>query len=89
MASVQPEQGYMSNHREYRSYLLRLYQAHSAGRIVWRASLEDPHTGTRLGFSSIGRLYEFLLDQTDDAQNRVDTCSAEGVPFPALHDDPL
>ena len=79
----------MSNHREYRSYLLRLYQASRAGKVVWRASLEDPHTGVRLGFSSIGRLHEFLLDQTDDAQSQVDTCSAEGVPFAAPHDDAL
>jgi hypothetical protein len=79
----------MSTHREYRSYLLRLYQAYSAGRVVWRASLEDPHTGTRLGFSSIRRLHEFLLDQTGDAQNRVDTSLPEGVPFPALQDDSL
>jgi hypothetical protein len=79
----------MSNHREYRSYLLRLYQAHSAGGIVWRASLEDPHTGTRLGFSSIGRLHAFLVDQTDGAQNPVDTYSAEDASFPGWHDDSL
>jgi hypothetical protein len=76
----------MPNHREYRSYLLRLYQARSAGGVVWRASLEDPHTGKRLGFSSIGRLYEFLLDQTDEAR-REDR--AEDAPLLALSDDSL
>lgn len=43
----------------YRSYLMRLWQVQGA----WRASLEDPHTGERLVFSTLERLFTFLSDQ--------------------------
>lgn len=48
----------------YRAYLLRLWPAQEAGQIVWRASLESPHTGERLGFRTLQRLFVFLEDQT-------------------------
>lgn len=48
----------------YRSYLLRLWPATEQGQTVWRASLENPHTGERLGFASLERLFAFLEDQT-------------------------
>lgn len=77
----------MSDQQRYKSYLLRLWQTHSRGGTVWRASLEDPHTGIRLGFSSIRRLHEFLLGQTDDAQNLGDTRLADSSSSPGWHDD--
>jgi hypothetical protein len=46
--------------RRYLSYLLRLWQASSGGEMVWRASLEDPHTGERRGFASLANLVSFL-----------------------------
>ncbi len=49
----------------YHSYLLRLWQVGSdvpAGQ-AWRASLENPHTGEILNFTSLERLFEFLEDQ--------------------------
>ncbi len=39
--------------RLYFSYLLRVWQESSRGRPVWRFSLEHPHTGERLGFTSL------------------------------------
>jgi hypothetical protein len=48
---------------EYKSYLLRLWQATSAGKLVWRASLEAPHTGLRHGFASLEQLFAFLMEQ--------------------------
>ncbi len=54
----------MADQPDYKSYLLRLWQAQTAAGVAWRASLEEPHSGTRLGFSSLQRLHEFLLDQT-------------------------
>ena len=48
----------------YHSYLLRLWPATVQGQIVWRASLENPHTGERLGFADLERLFAFLQDQT-------------------------
>jgi hypothetical protein len=61
--------GTMPAETEYKSYLLRLWQVNSGGKLVWRASLEGPHTGAphtgaRLGFASVERLIAFLKDQT-------------------------
>jgi len=46
--------------RRYISYLLRLWQIRSEGELVWRASLESPHTGERRGFASLADLFTFL-----------------------------
>jgi hypothetical protein len=46
------------------SYLLRLWPVQQAGQTVWRASLENPHTGEQLGFATLERLFAFLEDQT-------------------------
>jgi hypothetical protein len=54
----------MTNQRPvYRLYLLRLWQAHSGERVVWRASLEDVHSGERRGFAGLDRMRAFLEDQ--------------------------
>lgn len=55
-----------NNQPLYHSYLLRLWLAHDQGQPVWRASLENPRTGDRLGFASLERLFAFLQDQTAD-----------------------
>jgi len=49
----------------YHSYLLRLWQVGKGlpPEEAWRASLENPHTGEILKFSSLERLFEFLADQ--------------------------
>ncbi|HEX8682955.1 MAG TPA: hypothetical protein VF707_11615 [Ardenticatenaceae bacterium] len=47
----------------YASYLLRLWETSADGEVVWRASLEHPHTGERLGFATLERLFAFLQDQ--------------------------
>jgi hypothetical protein len=53
-----------ANQQPYRSYLLRLWLVTGAGQGTWRASLENPQTGERLGFASLARLFAFLEDQT-------------------------
>ena len=50
--------------RGYLSYLLRLWQAHADGELVWRASLESPHTGECLSFADAESLFAFLDAQT-------------------------
>jgi hypothetical protein len=45
-----------SKQADYVSCLLRLWRE-SAQKAVWRASLEDPHTGERLGFASVDELF--------------------------------
>ncbi len=49
----------------YLSYLLRLWQVHSNGMPVWRASLENPHTGERQGFATLEQLFDFLSEQIE------------------------
>lgn len=58
--------GYDSS-RRYHAYLLRCWEERGEqqlSRPVWRFSLEDPQTGTRLGFASLERLFAFLDGQT-------------------------
>ena len=52
--------------RRYLSYLLRLWQASSGGGLVWRASLENPHTGERRSFACLAELVAFLEEETRD-----------------------
>jgi hypothetical protein len=49
-----------SEGRRYISYLLRLWQVRVGDELVWRASLESPHTGEQRGFSSLANLVSFL-----------------------------
>ena len=48
---------------EYLSYLLRLWRVTIAGQVAWRASLECPHTGDKLGFADLHSLWDFLQSQ--------------------------
>jgi hypothetical protein len=50
--------------QRYLSYLLRLWRSEAVGQSIWRASLEDPHTGERRNFASIEHLFAFLEEQT-------------------------
>jgi hypothetical protein len=59
----------------YRAYLLRLWRVNSeaARRTEWRASLEDPRTGERLGFANLEQLFAFLIawaEQEGQAESR-------------------
>jgi hypothetical protein len=59
----------------YMAYMLRLWQAGSRdGKSIWRASLENPHTGERLAFGVAKDLFAFLADlmaDPDDMSARV------------------
>lgn len=52
-----------SINRRYLSYLLRLWQIKEAGKTIWRASLEDPHTCERQGFSSPEAMLAYLWEK--------------------------
>jgi hypothetical protein len=59
--------------------MLRMWQAGSRkGQPIWRASLEDAHTGERLAFADIAALLAFLSEWTHpnpaapDVSNHVD-----------------
>ena len=54
--------------KKYRSYLLRLWSVENTDHR-WRASLEDPRTGRRIGFATLEQLFAFLMEQVEhDAQ---------------------
>jgi hypothetical protein len=50
--------------RRYLSYLLRLWQESAGDAPLWRASLERPQGGERLGFRSLEDLFAFLERET-------------------------
>jgi hypothetical protein len=54
----------MTDKRQYRVFLLRLWQADGDdGTQIWRATLEDARTGERRGFADLARLFAFLEEQ--------------------------
>jgi hypothetical protein len=66
---------------DYLSYLLRLWRvsedqsAQRGGRAGWRASLQSPHSGERVGFAGLEELFGFLLQQTGLASHADQTNS--------------
>jgi len=52
----------------YLSYLLRLWPTRSHEEQVWRASLEQAGSGQMQGFASLQALFDYLLDQTGQAE---------------------
>ena len=60
---------------EYVSYLLRLWRSTQNGKVVWRASLECPHSGEVQGFASLEALCAFLYARTGGSlpENERDT----------------
>lgn len=50
----------------YQAFLLRLWRVHSSGKLVWRASLQSPHTGERQAFADLPGLFAYLEQKTSD-----------------------
>ena len=59
----------------YRSYLLRLWCTGQAERGCWRASLENLHTGERVGFAGLEELFAFLIEQVEGDGKRQTNAS--------------
>ena len=49
---------------DYFAYLLRLWREKGGQTTWWRASLQDPHSGERVGFAHLDELVTFLREQT-------------------------
>lgn len=64
--------------RGYRSYLLCLWQAHVDGELVWRASLESPHTHERRGFANLADLFTFLESEVGSVVQGQTALDADG-----------
>jgi hypothetical protein len=69
--------GEMSGHI---SYLLRLWRERSSASIQWRASLQDPHSGERVGFAHLDGLIAFLRGQTGLAAAPEDSAKGGRIP---------
>ena len=63
----------MNKQQHYLSYLLRLWQTSDDGKLTWRASLESPGTGQRLGFADLDELFKFLETQTRAPNDQAHT----------------
>jgi hypothetical protein len=48
----------------YVSYLLRLWREKGSASTGWRASLQDPLSGERVGFAHLDELVAFLREKT-------------------------
>jgi len=55
------------NHQPIRShsYILRIWHADEPQAAEWHASLEDPSTKERFGFSSLEQLFAFLMELSE------------------------
>ena len=56
--------------RDYVAYLLRLWRETSGESSRWRASLQDPHSGERIGFASLEELFDYLRRETGSLPER-------------------
>ncbi len=59
------------------SFLLRMWCEDGAGRSNWRASLEMPETGKRIGFASLEQLFMYLIDFSENRSDIQDKESKE------------
>lgn len=50
----------MSPDRLHQAYLVRLWAVHHNGELLWRAAIEDVHTGERRAFADLPGLCRFL-----------------------------
>jgi hypothetical protein len=65
--------------RGYVGYLLRLWQVSEGQNAVWRASLEDPHTGERRGFATLQELFTYLETEACPVDGDPSTSSLSGT----------
>ena len=59
----QPDQPMQPIHKC--SYILRLWRVDQSTTADWRASLEIPETGKRIGFASLEQLFAYLIDLSE------------------------
>ena len=50
--------------KQYLAFLLRLWRENGGDSPHWRASLERPQSGERLGFATLAGLFAFLEKET-------------------------
>ena len=63
----------------YLAYLVRIWQVRSRGQLVWRASVENAHTGERQAFANLERLVGFLEEVTGCPVRNVESLRSNGA----------
>lgn len=59
---IQPGKPSSAERPRHITFLLRLWCVDETGRSNWRAALEMPETGQRLGFATLEQLIVYLFD---------------------------
>lgn len=55
----------------YKSFMLRIWRVKRADATGWRASLESPLTGERIGFGSLDALVEYLRQEIEAGRSKT------------------
>ncbi len=63
----------------YLAFLLRLWCVAEEDGVVWRASLEDVHTGERKGFADVPHLFVFLSQQVSEVSRNAQSVLGETI----------
>lgn len=58
---------------DYMSFLLRIWKVNPKGKTEWRASLENPHTGSRYLFHDLSSLFLYLNDTVSDSEENSES----------------
>ena len=53
------------------SFILRLWRVDQSTAPDWRASIEVPTTGKRIGFASLEQLFAFLMDLSESKADEL------------------
>ena len=61
----------MSADRFHQAYLVRMWAVHHNGELLWRAAIEDVHTGARRAFADLPSLCRFLEAATAECDATV------------------
>jgi hypothetical protein len=72
---------------------MRLWTVRQGDRLIWRASLEDPQSGTRLGFAGLHELVQYVEAQvagieTGECLEREQAHAQDTPTQRRCHDDP-
>jgi hypothetical protein len=62
----------MAGERIYRAFLVRMWTVAQNGGVVWRASVQDAHTGHCRAFADLVGLCEFLAAVVDSPPDQQD-----------------
>jgi hypothetical protein len=69
---------------DYLAYLLRLWRAGTGEGGGWRASLQDPYTGERIGFACLDDAVAYLRERMGEGDAGAD----DGAGGPCARHDP-